>query len=71
MTHATSLVDMQSAWLHLDAATLTKQLGEERMRQFQPMRQLLGASMCVDRGEGAITYRSLDRFVRSIHTTHF
>jgi predicted amidohydrolase YtcJ len=37
--------DIQPAWLYLDAATLTKQFESERMRHFQPLRQMVDAGV--------------------------
>ena len=37
------MVDMQPAWLYLDAHTLAKQFGYERLRYFQPLRSLFEA----------------------------
>jgi predicted amidohydrolase YtcJ len=34
------VVDIQPAWLYLDARTLTKQFGYERLRWFQPLRSI-------------------------------
>jgi predicted amidohydrolase YtcJ len=36
-------VDVQPAWLHLDARTLVAQFGHERMRRFQPLRSIFEA----------------------------
>ena len=37
------VVDIQPAWLYLDARTLTKQFGYERLRWFQPLRSIFGS----------------------------
>jgi predicted amidohydrolase YtcJ len=37
------MVDIQPAWLYLDAHTLVKQFGYERLRYFQPLRSLCEA----------------------------
>ncbi|HYV30023.1 MAG TPA: amidohydrolase, partial [Candidatus Binatia bacterium] len=37
------LLDIQPAWLYLDARTLAKQFGYERLRYFQPLRSLFEA----------------------------
>jgi len=37
------MVDIQPAWLHLDAHTLAKQFGYDRLRYFQPLRSLFEA----------------------------
>jgi predicted amidohydrolase YtcJ len=37
------LVDVQPAWLYLDARTLTKQFGYDRLRYFQPLRSIFEA----------------------------
>ncbi len=37
------MVDIQPAWLYLDAHTLVKQFGYERLRYFQPLRSLFEA----------------------------
>ena len=37
--------DIQPAWLYLDAATLSKQFKGDRMRHFQPLRQLVDAGV--------------------------
>jgi predicted amidohydrolase YtcJ len=37
--------DIQPAWLYLDAATLSKQFEGERMRHFQPLRQMADAGV--------------------------
>jgi predicted amidohydrolase YtcJ len=37
------MVDIQPAWLHLDARTLVKHFGYERLRYFQPLRSLFEA----------------------------
>ncbi len=36
-------VDIQPAWLHLDARTLVRQFGYDRLRYFQPLRSLFEA----------------------------
>jgi len=35
------MLDIQPVWLYLDAHTLLKQFGYERLRYFQPLRSLL------------------------------
>jgi len=42
--------DLQPAWLWLDAHTLRAQFGEERLRVFQPYRQLFDAGVVVGGG---------------------
>ncbi len=37
------MMDIQPAWLYLDAHTLVKQFGDERLRYFQPLRSLFDA----------------------------
>ncbi len=37
------VVDIQPAWLYLDARTLTKQFGYDRLRYFQPLRSIFAA----------------------------
>jgi predicted amidohydrolase YtcJ len=37
------MLDMQPAWLYLDARTLARQFGEERLRWFQPLHSLFAA----------------------------
>ncbi len=37
------MMDIQPAWLYLDAHTLMKQFGDERLRYFQPLRSLFDA----------------------------
>lgn len=37
------MVDIQPAWLYLDAHTLMKHFGDERLRYFQPLRSLFAA----------------------------
>jgi hypothetical protein len=37
------MMDIQPVWLHLDAHTLAKQFGDERLRYFQPLRSLFEA----------------------------
>jgi predicted amidohydrolase YtcJ len=39
------VVDLQPAWLYLDARTLTAQFGQERLRYFQPLRSLFEAGV--------------------------
>lgn len=43
-------VDIQPAWLYLDAHTLLKQFGYERLRYFQPLRSLFEAGVTVGGG---------------------
>ena len=43
-------VDIQPAWLYLDAHTLMKQFGYERLRYFQPLRSLFEAGVIVGGG---------------------
>jgi predicted amidohydrolase YtcJ len=44
------VVDMQPAWLFLDAPTLTAQFGNDRMRFFQPLKSLFAAGVVVGGG---------------------
>ncbi len=44
------VMDIQPAWLYLDARTLTKQFGYERLRWFQPLRSLATAGVTVGGG---------------------
>lgn len=43
-------LDIQPAWLHLDAHTLVKQFGRDRLRWFQPLRTLFEAGAIVGGG---------------------
>lgn len=43
-------VDIQPAWLYLDAHTLAAQFGEERLRYFQPLASLFRAGVMVGGG---------------------
>ncbi len=43
-------VDIQPAWLYLDAPTLLKQFGSERLRWFQPLRSLFRAGVVAGGG---------------------
>jgi predicted amidohydrolase YtcJ len=44
------VADIQPAWLYLDAVTLEKQFGYERLRWFQPLRSLFNAGVTVGGG---------------------
>jgi predicted amidohydrolase YtcJ len=44
------VADMQPAWLYLDAHTLHRQFGEERLRWFQPMKTLFERGVIVGGG---------------------
>ena len=44
------IVDMQPAWLYLDAHTLAAQFGHERLRWFQPLASLFEAGVIVSGG---------------------
>jgi predicted amidohydrolase YtcJ len=44
------VMDIQPAWLYLDARTLTKQFGYDRLRWFQPLRSLAKAGVVVGGG---------------------
>jgi predicted amidohydrolase YtcJ len=44
------LVDIQPAWLYLDAHTLVKQFGYDRLRYFQPLRSLFDAGVVAGGG---------------------
>ena len=44
------MMDLQPAWLYLDARTLQKQFGYERLRYFQPLRSLFKANVTVGGG---------------------
>jgi predicted amidohydrolase YtcJ len=43
-------VDIQPAWLYLDARTLTAQFGNDRLRYFQPLRSLFAAGVLAGGG---------------------
>lgn len=43
-------VDLQPAWLYLDARTLVAQFGEERLKYFIPLRSLMAAGVVVGGG---------------------
>jgi predicted amidohydrolase YtcJ len=44
------VVDIQPAWLYLDARTLSRQFGQERLRWFQPLKSLFAANVPVGGG---------------------
>ncbi len=44
------MMDIQPAWLYLDARTLSKQFGDDRLRWFQPLRSLAKAGVVVGGG---------------------
>ncbi|WP_435010169.1 amidohydrolase [Tundrisphaera lichenicola] len=44
------VVDIQPAWLYLDAKTLLAQFGEDRLRYFQPLRSLFQAGVTAGGG---------------------
>ncbi len=44
------VMDIQPAWLYLDARTLSAQFGDDRMRWFQPLRSLAEAGVIVGGG---------------------
>ncbi len=44
------VVDMQPAWLYLDARTLMAQFGNDRLREFQPLKRLFQAGVTVGGG---------------------
>lgn len=44
------VVDVQPAWLYLDARTLAPQFGDERLRYFQPLRSLFAAGVTAGGG---------------------
>ena len=44
------MVDVQPAWLYLDARTLLAQFGVERLRYFQPLRSLFDAGVVAGGG---------------------
>ncbi|MEX2216964.1 MAG: amidohydrolase [Phycisphaeraceae bacterium] len=44
------VADIQPAWLYLDAATLNKQFGDERLRYFQPLKSLFESGVTVGGG---------------------
>src|SRR5207249_4297471 len=44
------MVDIQPVWLYLDAHTLLKQFGYERLRYFQPLRSLFDAGVVAGGG---------------------
>jgi len=43
-------VDVQPAWLYLDASTLSAQFGNDRLRYFQPLKSLFAAGVVVGGG---------------------
>jgi predicted amidohydrolase YtcJ len=45
-----AVMDLQPAWLYLDAHTLTAQFGRERLRWFQPLRSLMTAGVTIGGG---------------------
>jgi len=45
-----AVVDVQPAWLYLDARTLAAQFGDARLRYFQPLRSLFEAGVTVGGG---------------------
>jgi predicted amidohydrolase YtcJ len=44
------VVDLQPAWLYLDARVLTRQFGYDRLRYFQPLRSLFAAGVVAGGG---------------------
>jgi predicted amidohydrolase YtcJ len=44
------VVDIQPAWLYLDARTLSRQFGQDRLRWFQPLKSLFAANVTVGGG---------------------
>jgi predicted amidohydrolase YtcJ len=58
------MVDIQPAWLHLDAATLSAQFAPDRMRRFQPLASLFAAG--VNAGGGSDHMQKIGAF-RSIN----
>jgi predicted amidohydrolase YtcJ len=44
------VIDLQPAWLYLDARTLTAQFGLDRLRWFQPLRSLFEAGVIIGGG---------------------
>ncbi|MCC6233646.1 MAG: amidohydrolase [Verrucomicrobiales bacterium] len=44
------MIDLQPVWLYLDAHTLLRQFGEERLRYFQPLRSLFEAGVVAGGG---------------------
>ncbi len=44
------VVDIQPAWLYLDAGTLLAQFGDDRLRYFQPLRSLFAAGVVAGGG---------------------
>jgi len=44
------VLDIQPVWLYLDAATLLKQFGNDRLRWFQPLRSLFEANVVIGGG---------------------
>ncbi len=44
------VIDIQPAWLYLDARTLEAQFGKDRLRYFQPLRSLFAAGVVVGGG---------------------
>jgi predicted amidohydrolase YtcJ len=44
------VVDIQPAWLYLDARTLSRQFGQDRLRWFQPLKSLFSANVPVGGG---------------------
>ena len=45
-----AVVDIQPAWLYLDARTLSAQFGDDRLRYFQPLRSLFAAGVTAGGG---------------------
>ena len=52
------VADIQPAWLYLDSRNLMRQLGEERLRHFQPLQSLFAAGVIV--GGGSDHWHRLD-----------
>jgi predicted amidohydrolase YtcJ len=44
------MLDIQPIWLHLDAHTLRKQFGDDRLRWFQPLRSIFEAGVTAGGG---------------------
>lgn len=61
------MLDIQPAWLRLDARTLLKQFGRERLRWFQPLQSLLAAG--VNAGGGSDHMQKIGA-LRSINFYH-
>lgn len=57
------MIDLQPAWLWLDAHTLRRQFGDERLRYFQPLRSLFAAGVIAGGGSDHMQKIGADRSV--------